>query len=54
MGVSRLAKIATALIEGGRSPETAAAIIEWGTYPRQRTVTATLETLAEVRGTRER
>ncbi|HEV7705229.1 MAG TPA: uroporphyrinogen-III C-methyltransferase [Gemmatimonadaceae bacterium] len=48
MGVSRLAKIATALIEGGRSPNTAAAIIEWGTYPRQRTVTATLETLAEV------
>jgi uroporphyrinogen III methyltransferase/synthase len=48
MGVSRLAKIATALIEGGRSPQTAAAIIEWGTYPRQRTVTATLETLAEV------
>ena len=48
MGVSRLAKIATALIEGGRSPETAAALIEWGTYPRQRTVTATLATLAEV------
>ena len=48
MGVSRLAKIATALIEGGRSPNTAAAVIEWGTYPRQRTVTATLESLAEV------
>jgi uroporphyrinogen III methyltransferase/synthase len=47
MGVSRLAKIASALIEGGRSPGTPAAIIEWGTYPRQRTVTATLATLAE-------
>ncbi len=47
MGVSRLAKIANALIEGGRSSETPAAIIEWGTYPRQRTVTATLATLAE-------
>ena len=47
MGVSRLAKIATALIAGGRSPGTPAAIIEWGTYPRQRTVTATLATLAE-------
>jgi uroporphyrinogen III methyltransferase / synthase len=46
MGVSRLAKIATALIEGGRSPETPAAIVEWGTYPRQRTVVATLSTLA--------
>jgi uroporphyrinogen III methyltransferase/synthase len=47
MGVSRLAKIATALMSGGRSPSTPAAIIEWGTYPRQRTVTATLATLAE-------
>ena len=47
MGVSRLAKIAAALIEGGRAPTTPAAIIEWGTYPRQRTVTATLATLAE-------
>jgi uroporphyrinogen III methyltransferase/synthase len=47
MGVSRLAKIATALIDGGRAPSTPAAIIEWGTYPRQRTVTATLATLAE-------
>jgi uroporphyrinogen III methyltransferase / synthase len=48
MGVSRLAKIATALIDGGRSASTLAALIEWGTYPRQRTVTATLATLAEV------
>ena len=48
MGVSRLAKIANALIDGGRSPETPAALIEWGTYPRQRTVGATLATLAEV------
>lgn len=48
MGVSRLAKIATALIDGGRATGTPAAIIEWGTYPRQRTVTATLATLAEV------
>lgn len=48
MGVSRLAKIATALIDGGRASETPAAVIEWGTYPRQRTVTATLASLAEV------
>ncbi|HEY2896336.1 MAG TPA: uroporphyrinogen-III C-methyltransferase, partial [Gemmatimonadaceae bacterium] len=47
MGVSRLAKIATALISGGRSPNTPAALVEWGTYPRQRTVSATLATLAE-------
>lgn len=48
MGVSRLAKIATALIDGGRASDTPAAVIEWGTYPRQRTVTATLASLAEV------
>ncbi len=53
MGVSRLTKIASALIDGGRSPHTPAAIIEWGTYPRQRTVTATLATLAE-RAAREK
>jgi len=47
MGVSRLAKIASALIDGGRAPNTPAAIIECGTYPRQRTVAATLHTLAE-------
>ena len=48
MGVSRLAKIADALIAGGRPRDTPAALIEWGTYPHQRTVTATLETLAAV------
>jgi uroporphyrinogen III methyltransferase/synthase len=48
MGVSRLGKIADALIAGGRSRDTPAALIEWGTYPHQRTVTATLETLSAV------
>ncbi|MEP7066859.1 MAG: uroporphyrinogen-III C-methyltransferase [Gemmatimonadota bacterium] len=47
MGVSRLAKIAAALVAGGRPATTPAAIIEWGTYPRQRTIIATLATLAE-------
>jgi len=48
MGVSRLGKIADALIAGGRPRSTPAALIEWGTYPHQRTVTATLETLSAV------
>lgn len=48
MGVSRLGKIASALIAGGRPRDTPAALIEWGTYPHQRTVTATLETLSAV------
>jgi uroporphyrinogen III methyltransferase/synthase len=48
MGVSRLGKIADALIAGGRPRSTPAALIEWGTYPHQRTVTATLATLSAV------
>ncbi|MEO7039077.1 MAG: uroporphyrinogen-III C-methyltransferase [Gemmatimonadaceae bacterium] len=48
MGVSSLAKIADALISGGRPAETPVALIEWGTYPHQRTVLATLSTISEV------
>ncbi len=48
MGVSRLANIAEALIAGGREASTPVALIEWGTYPHQRTVLATLSTIAEV------
>ncbi len=33
------------LMEAGRVPETPAAVIEWGTYPRQRTVVGTLASL---------
>jgi uroporphyrinogen III methyltransferase/synthase len=47
MGVRTLPEIATALIEGGMPPETPAAAIQWGTHPKQRTVVATLDTLAE-------
>jgi uroporphyrinogen III methyltransferase/synthase len=46
MGLGRLEAIAAELIGGGRSPETPAAVVEWGTYPRQRTVTGTLESIA--------
>ena len=47
MGVKTLPSIASALIEGGMPAEIPAAAVQWGTLPRQRTVTATLGTLAD-------
>lgn len=46
MGVKTLATIAETLIEGGMPADIPAAAIQWGTHPKQRTVVATLETLA--------
>ena len=46
MGVRRLAAIADQLIAAGRDPAQPAAVIERGTFPRQRVVTATLESIA--------
>ena len=46
MGVDNLDKIAKSLIEAGKDPKTAAAIIERGTMPSQKTVTAPLEEIA--------
>ncbi|HEX6206041.1 MAG TPA: uroporphyrinogen-III C-methyltransferase [Solirubrobacterales bacterium] len=48
MGVKRLGENAAALVEAGRDPGEPAAAIERGTWPGQRTVTATLGTIAEV------
>ena len=45
MGVSTLPGIAARLIRHGRKPSTPCAVIEWGTPPRQRTVTGTLATI---------
>jgi uroporphyrinogen III methyltransferase/synthase len=45
MGMQHLAEHCAALIAHGRSPETPAASIQWGTLPQQRTVTGTLATL---------
>jgi uroporphyrinogen III methyltransferase / synthase len=47
MGVKRLAENAAALIEAGRDPEEPAAAIERGTMAGQRTLAATLGTIAE-------
>jgi len=49
MGMSRLGEIAEGLIAAGRPPETPAAVVRWGTYEGQQTVTGTLRTIkAEV------
>jgi uroporphyrin-III C-methyltransferase len=42
MGVGHLARIVTSLLTAGRNPETPVAVIENGTLPEQRIVTATL------------
>jgi uroporphyrinogen III methyltransferase/synthase len=47
MGVKRLGENAAALIAAGRDPEEPAAAIERGTWPGQRTVSATLGTIAQ-------
>jgi uroporphyrinogen III methyltransferase/synthase len=46
MGVKSLRRIADALIEGGMSRDIPAAAIQWGTRVKQRTLVATLDTLA--------
>ncbi|HEX6623981.1 MAG TPA: uroporphyrinogen-III C-methyltransferase [Pyrinomonadaceae bacterium] len=47
MGVSRLREIAAELVAAGRSPETPAAVVRWGTYEGQQTVTGTLRTIGD-------
>ena len=47
MGVKALPRIAAKLIEHDMSPDTPAATIQWGTTPRQRTVTATVATIVD-------
>ena len=46
MGVEHLEEIAAALIASGRPAEGPAALVEWGTHPRQRTIVGTVADLA--------
>ncbi len=46
MGVAHLREIANDLMNSGRSAETPAAVIRWGTYNGQQTVTGTLGSIA--------
>ncbi|MCL1632893.1 uroporphyrinogen-III C-methyltransferase [Sporolactobacillus sp. CPB3-1] len=47
MGVANLPHLVSALIAGGKSPSTPAAIIEWGTTERQRTIAVNLSDLCQ-------
>ncbi len=47
MSAASLDDIATQLTAHGRPKETPAAVVEWGTFPQQRVVDGTLETIAE-------
>ena len=47
MGAGHLADIVARLIEGGRAPDTPVAAVRWGTLPAQRTIRATLATIAD-------
>lgn len=46
MGMRRIEEISQALVAGGRSPSTPAAVIQWGSRPEQRVEVATLDTIA--------
>lgn len=50
MGVKNIANIARNLVMGGKSPETPAALIRWGTTPDQETLTGTLSDIAAKAG----
>jgi uroporphyrinogen III methyltransferase/synthase len=47
MGMRRIEEITRALVAGGRSPTTPVAVVQWAAHPRQRVVTATLDTIVD-------
>jgi len=48
MGVKNLSYIVSQLLKFGRAKETPVALIHWGTYDKQQTVTGTLETIESI------
>jgi uroporphyrinogen III methyltransferase/synthase len=49
MGMGHISDITDKLIAGGLSPETPVAVVEWATLPRQRSLCATLATVAKAK-----
>ena len=47
MGVGRIARIALALVEAGKSPATPVTLVRWGTTPRQEVLVSTLATVGD-------
>ena len=47
MGLRMAGAIASVLVDAGRSPETPVAVIEWGTYEKQRTLVSSLDRLTD-------
>ena len=47
MGVERLTDIAKALVAAGRAGSTPAGVVQWASTPRQRSVVATLDSIAQ-------
>ena len=48
MGVGNLPYICENLMENGKSPETPVALIQWGTFGKQKTLEGTLSTIADL------
>ncbi len=47
MGIRRIEAIAQAVMDGGRSPDTPAAVVRWGARPQQETLVAPLKEIAQ-------
>src|SRR5215210_1506073 len=47
MGLGRIGEISAGLVAAGKSPDTPVACVRWGTLAEQRTVTGTLDDIAE-------
>lgn len=48
MAVGGLERIVSELLDGGKSPKTPAALIEWGATPRQKTIVSSLQDILRV------